>query len=225
MAVFIKDNVRIRDERGALLATAKMGTLLPSDGDDLLLPKRGRDGMAVIKKYRPVKGTTSPFPLKFTPNNAAKAIEQLLGERYGWGGSYGLRDCSALTKDYFALFGVWLPRNSGDQAKTGASISLSGMNTGQKTQTIISRGVPFATLLHMRGHIMLYMGIYDGEPAVLHNSWGVHTITSKGLSARTVLGKAAITSLYLGKELENKKKNTYLINSISSLVFPMANMW
>lgn len=225
LVVFIKDNVRIRDERGTLLATAKMGTILPSDGGFLLLPTRGKQGMAVIKKYKPVKETTAPFPVNFTPSNAARAIEQLLGERYSWGGSNGLRDCSAMTKDYFALFGIWLPRNSGDQAKTGASISVSELQTGQKLQTIITRGVPFATLLHMKGHIMLYLGVYDGEPVVLHNLWGIHTTAKGGKSARVIVGKTAVTSLYLGKEIENRKKSSYLINNISSLVFPMANMW
>lgn len=225
LAVFIKDNVRLRDGQGELIATAKMGAVIPCDGDDLLLPARGSDGRAVIQKYRPGKGVTAPFPVSFTPSNAVRAAEQLLGERYSWGGSYGLRDCSALTKDYFALFGIWLPRNSGDQAKAGASIPISGMSAARKIQTIVSRGVPFATLLHMKGHIMLYLGIYDGEPVVLHSVWGVHTEAKGGKSARVVVGKTSVTGLSLGKELKNKKKSTFLIDNVSSLVFPMANMW
>ena len=225
LAVFVKDNVRIRDERGALVATAKMGTVIPCDGDDLLFPVRGKHGEAHIKRYRLGKSVTAPFPVSLTPNNAVRAIDQLLGERYGWGGSYSLRDCSAVTKDYFSLFGVWLPKNSGDQAKVGASIPISGMTASQKTHALISRGVPFATLLYMKGHIMLYMGTYDGEPVILHSIWGVPIKARDGRSGRVVIGKTAVTSLYVGRELKNRRSPLHIINNISSLVFPMANMW
>ena len=43
---------------------------------------------------------------------------KLLGERYGWGHDYAGRDCSGFLSDVFATFGVRMPRNTGDQAKS-----------------------------------------------------------------------------------------------------------
>jgi len=43
---------------------------------------------------------------------------ELLGEPYGWGGKLKTRDCSTFTRDFFSTFGIYLPRNSRQQAKS-----------------------------------------------------------------------------------------------------------
>lgn len=224
-AVFVKDNVRVRDGDGVLRCTAKMGTILPREGDSVLLPVRGPDGRATIVHYKPESGDTAVFPVPFTPRNAVRAMDQLLKERYSWGGANGLRDCSAMTRDYFALFGIWLPRNSGDQAKTGASISLGGISAQEKLRAVVERGIPFATMVYMPGHVMLYVGIYDAEPVVLHNVWGVRIVGRDGRSGRAVIGRTVVTGLRVGQELPNRPKSSLFIDNVSALVFPMANVW
>lgn len=224
-SVILHDNLRIRDEKGTLLATAKMGTVLPRDGYDLLLPARGNGGIAVVRRYRPPKGASAPFPWPFTPRNATAAISQILGEPYGWGGMHGFRDCSAMTRDYFSLFGVWIPRNSGDQAKMGASIPLANIPVGERPRTIVENAVPFATLIHMPGHIMLYLGLFDAEPVVLHNVWGVRRNAPGGKTGRVVIGRTVVSSLRAGAEIQDRPAKSLFIDNISSLVFPMANIY
>jgi hypothetical protein len=53
---------------------------------------------------------------------------------------------------------------------------------------------------------MLYMGVYDGEPLVFHNLWGISTRTARGCRGKLVVGHAAITTLHPGRELRNYDK-------------------
>jgi hypothetical protein len=191
---------------------------------DLLLPKKGEDGMASVARYRPKPGEISSFPVAFTPRNAAWAMDQLIGEPYGWGGMYGLRDCSAMTRDYFTIFGIWLPRNSADQAFSGAAISLKNITVGERLKAIVEKGVPFATLIHMPGHIMLYLGVYDGEPVVLHNVWGVRVKAKDGKAGRAVIGRTVISSLRAGAELTDRPASSLYIENVDRLSFPIGNI-
>ncbi|MDR1915629.1 MAG: SH3 domain-containing protein [Synergistaceae bacterium] len=218
-SVIIRDNLQITDQNNKILCRIKLGAVLPRDGGDLLLPERGKSGMAVLRRYTPADGAAASFPVPFTPRAAAAVMDQLMGEQYGWGGMNGFRDCSSMTRDYFSVFGVWLPRNSGDQAKTGAVIPLSNTPSEGRPGVIVSNAVPYATLIHMPGHIMLYIGLYDGVPVVFHNTWGVRTN-----SGRAVVGRAVVSGLRLGEELPNRPANSLLIDRIDSLVFPIANI-
>jgi cell wall-associated NlpC family hydrolase len=217
--VVARDNVEVRGGNGETLFRLKLGTVLPVEGGDVLLPVRGRDGMAGVMRRKAADVGAEPFPMRFTPRNAASAMEQMMGEPYGWGGSMGLRDCSAMTRDYFSLFGVWAPRNSGDQSMTGARVSLKNTPSGERGGLIVRQAVPFATLIHMPGHIMLYIGVYDGEPAVFHNTWGVLT-----RGGRAVVGRAVVSSLKLGAEIPDKPANSLLVDRIDAISFPMADL-
>ncbi|MDR1471050.1 MAG: SH3 domain-containing protein [Synergistaceae bacterium] len=218
-SVTVRDNLEIGGEDGKRICAVKLGAVLPRNGGDLLLPVRGCGGMAAIRRYTPPAGAAAAFPVPFTPRNASAVIDQMMAERYGWGGAGGLRDCSLMTKDYFSVFGVWLPRNSGDQAKAGAVVPLGNTPSKGRAGAIVSNAVPYATLIHMPGHIMLYIGLYDGEPAVFHNTWGVRTKTG-----RAVVGRAVASGLRLGVELPGKAEGSLLIDRIDSLVFPIANI-
>jgi len=69
-------------------------------------------------------------------------VNRLVGAPYGWGGLYGNRECSATLQDLFRVFGLWLPRNSSDQAKAGQSIQLGGLSHAAKEELILRRGLP-----------------------------------------------------------------------------------
>jgi hypothetical protein len=218
-SVLVKDNVEIEGSDGHAAATFKLGTVLPSEDGSLLLPVRGKDGFADAVRRMPEEGAAEPFPVRFTPKNAARAIDGMMGEPYGWGGKSGLRDCSSMTRDYFSTFGIWLPRNSGDQSFAGSRIPLKGASVRERNEAITLEGVPFATLIHMPGHIMLYLGLYDGEPAVFHNTWGV-AVTG----GRAVVGRAVVTGLRLGEEIPGKPSNSLLIDRIDAISFPMTEL-
>jgi hypothetical protein len=215
--VVARDNVKVADDGGNFLLNLKLGTVLPKEGDEILIPVRGKNGLADVMRFK--TEAAEPFPIRFTPRNAAAAINEMMGEPYGWGEASGFRDCSAMTRDYFALFGVWVPRNSGDQSVTGARIPLKNIPSGERSGAIVRQASPFATLIHMPGHIMLYLGVYDGEPVVFHNTWGVQT-----KAGRAVVGRAVVTSLRLGAEIPDKPDGSLLVDRIDSLSFPMADL-
>ena len=84
--------------------------------------------------------------------NAVKIANELIDEPYGWGGLYGNRDCSAMTRDFFAPFGIWLPRHSEDQAKkVGTYIDLQNLEPEQKEKIILEQGIPYLSLLWRKG--------------------------------------------------------------------------
>ena len=118
----------------------------------------------------------APWPLEPSAQGIARLAQNILGQPYGWGGLFGWRDCSATTRDLLAPFGLWLPRNSGDQAQAGTRfVSLEGLTPAQKEERIQALGLPWLSLLWMPGHIMLYVGAPQGRYLVLHSVWGVKT--------------------------------------------------
>lgn len=182
--------------------TADIGVVLPMPGSDtVLVPVKGANGEATFAKVQLVPGSVEPMPLRMTPANVARLGNQMIGQKYGWGGMFGLRDCSAMTRDLMAPFGVWLPRNSQAQARAGERISLQGMNARQKEVTVREKGVPFASLVTMKGHVVLYVGAYRGRPVILHDIWGVRVDEPAGEDNRLILGRVVLTSMTPGKEL------------------------
>ena len=154
--------------------------------------------------------------LRFTPNNLVHISDLMLMSKYGWGGLYEERDCSSTLRDLYAPFGVWLPRNSSQQAKVGKVISFEGLSLEQKREKIKSEAIPFETLLYKKGHILLYLGLYKGKIAVLHNAWGIRTLDN-GKEGRRILGRTIISSLELGKELKDYDEESGLLAKISSM--------
>ena len=75
----------------------------------------------------------------------------------------------SLEHDLFVPFGLYLPRNSASQAAYGGSIPLVDLPNDQKESVILDQGVPFASLIWMQGHILVYVGRYQGHPVVFHD--------------------------------------------------------
>jgi hypothetical protein len=70
----------------------------------------------------------------------------------------------------------------------------------------------------MPGHVTLYLGGYQGQPVILHNTWGLKTKTLTGKKGRHTIGRTVITSLYPGAELPDlDRPNGLLINKISGM--------
>lgn len=206
-AALTSDNVPLADESGHHLFMGEVGMLLPISQTDgslytLLVPARNHNGNAVLKRVAATSETVCQAPLPATPANFTLIANAMLGRAYGWGGFLGNRDCSALTMDLMTVFGIALPRNSSQQIKVGEQIELEGLDRDEKEAIIVKRGIPFLTLVRKPGHIMLYIGSRDGHPVVMHAVWGLKTETSDGYG-RKIIGRAAITSLTPGLELNN----------------------
>jgi cell wall-associated NlpC family hydrolase len=208
-AVIIKDKTPLCDGEGLFLYRAPLGAIFPmvNNGDkqmDILVAVADADRRAVLKKASVTRDAVAAKPVSITKAQMARMANELINEPYGWGGLYGNRDCSAMIRDLFAPFGIWLPRNSTDQAQKGGTfIDLSMLSNEEKEKKIILEGIPYLTLLWRKGHIVLYIGTYNGEPLVFHNFWGISTRTARGRKGKLIVGHAAITTLHPGRELLN----------------------
>jgi cell wall-associated NlpC family hydrolase len=205
--VIISDDTPVQDATGAFVRLAKIGTILPLASEDdgffevYLAARAEQTGQVVELRARVPKSAAQRHPLEFTGATIARIGNQLIGAPYGWGELFDDRDCSAMVRDFFLTFGIWLPRGSYDQVHSGTPISLAGKSAAEKARTLMEKGVPFLTLVYLKGHIMLYVGAVDGTPLVFHNLWGVTVKDTQGKDAKQVIGKAIISTLTPGSEL------------------------
>ncbi|MBO4300378.1 MAG: SH3 domain-containing protein, partial [Desulfovibrio sp.] len=223
LAALVRDRVTLSSPMGNV--TANIGALLPLNataqkGLRLLLPVRGVDGWATLAQTEISADDAVVWPLPMTPRHVARVGNVIMGQPYGWGGMFGHRDCSALTREVFTPFGIWLPRNSVAQARVGVVVPLENMTAREKEECLLQHGVPFLSLVGMRGHVMLYVGKYEGRAAIFHDIWGVRTIDNGDDNARHVIGKVAVTSITPGAELKNLYRPVTFVDRLRTLSTP-----
>lgn len=212
-------------KKNMFIEKIKVGTIFP-----YVLNKTGeKNFLSVRREANSLQGTisyvklkdneASLMPVAFNKTNINKLTNELLNQDYAWGELLSNRDCSAMTRDFFTPFGIFLARNSRSQTKNGKFIDLSKMSNKEKKDFIMVSGIPFLTLLYKKGHIMVYIGHKAKEPIIFHNLWSIKWLNEEGVKQRTILGKSSITSLEplkITNEYENKDS---LLNTISGLVF------
>jgi len=207
---------------GTFLFHGRIGTVLPLVSEDesgytALAPARGAGGLAETVTVRISKGAAAAMPLAPTPRNLGRLADQTLGQPYGWGGYFDNRDCSALMLDLLAPLGIFLPRNSSQQAKSGEYVSFEGLTGPQKEALVLARGVPLLTLLYKRGHIMLYLGQHQGRAVMLHAIWGLKTLDESKVEGRVVIGRTVVTTLEPGRELPDVARAGTLLELMSGM--------
>lgn len=219
LAAVVKDQTALPE----VGITVDVGAVFPlagpadASGLTVFVPVRAASGAAELRRVRLPAGAGVAMPMPMTPRNVATVGNQFMGKAYGWGGIDGKRDCSALTHDLFVPFGIYLPRNSASQAAYGGSVPLGDLPNDQKEATILSQGIPFATLVWMQGHILVYVGQYKNHPVVFHAPWGLRTFTNTGRDGRLVLGRVVVTTLRAGEELPAVGPSHILLNRVRSL--------
>jgi len=215
-AMSIKDNLRLSNGTKNI-SLVKLGALFPLDKKtkELMVATKNNKGYAVIVKVKPSKNTlVAKKPLAFTSKNVAKIAKEFYNEPYGWGGSYECRDCSATTRDFLGVFGIFLRRNSSKQALDGKRTYIRGLKKKAKKAKIIKYAKPFRSLLHVPGHIVLYLGQYKGEPIIMHTYWGIR----KNDKTKLVTGRTIITTTEPGKERSDIREKSKLINTLKNIV-------
>lgn len=217
----IDEQFPIKDLKGDFVLRSRVGMRLPlisieSDHYIALAITPGKNHTSVYTKVKVPFGVAQTEKMLINPQNLVRITDLMLKSNYGWGGLYEERDCSSMIRDLYAPFGIWLPRNSSEQSKSGKVISLENMNAQEKKETIIKEGIPFETLLYKQGHILLYLGTYEGEISVLHNVWGIKTL-EHGKESRAVIGKVVISSLELGKERSDYNPDKGILSQIKSM--------
>lgn len=155
------------------------------------------EGRAILQPVTVLKSAAARFPLPLIPLQLATLVNQLMGLPYSWGGLGGLYDCSSTLVTLFQPFGIWLPRNSGDQVRSAQPyLDVTGLDRTQKLALIKQQGVPFLTLGWMPGHVVLYLGEKQGIPHLFNSLWGFKTVDPTTQQAgRALIGRSVIMPL------------------------------
>ena len=216
MVALRRDEVSLVGQ-GVFLGQTHIGAIFPlqrRSGNTLTVGVPVREGAGRARMVAAELGypQASLMPLPLTSRVVAELADAMFGQLYGWGGMFENRDCSSSMRDLFLPFGIWLPRNSAQQAKTaGELMSLEGLDASSKLSLIRTWGRPFASLIWLPGHIGLYLGTdARGEPLMLHNIWGVRTALSGGGEGRAVIGRLVISTLRPGEERDDVRRGAFL---------------
>lgn len=162
--------------------TLSMGCVLPYVSEDetyyyALLP--ADDG--VREKVSINKSDACYGYMEYTMRNYYRQAFSFLGTMYGWGGSDGGVDCSGFVCAVFRSFGIYLPRNTGEQSKyNGESINLSGLNASSAASVLSDTDTPAS--VHRKGHVMLYLGEDGGSHYIIHAPQGGERVCVTKLS-------------------------------------------
>ena len=166
-----------------------MGAVLPYLAEDadsyyVQVPKRnGETGMLFLEKAVVSKADAVRGSLDYTMKNYYAQAFNYLGTYYGWGGSDGGVDCSGFVCAIFRTFGIYLPRNTGEQSKY-AGIILSLLNDPSGVLDTVDQ--PAA--VYRPGHVMLYLGKKNGTHYVIHAPQGGEQVCVAELSMANLTG-------------------------------------
>jgi len=217
------DKTSLYNEHRSYIGRADIGTVLSITEENtisyqaILIIKNERGyGEKTIVNIAKTNAKMIPIPL--TQRNIATLCQMMMNQTYGWGGLYFNRDCSQTLLDLFIGFGILLPRNGKQQANNFGTFENLAKSMNKKTD-IIEKAVPFLTLVRTPGHIMLYVGHENGEPLVFHNIWGLRIVDENGKDGRYIIGKAVITTLEPGKEIQGINPNSTLVHRLEGITF------
>jgi cell wall-associated NlpC family hydrolase len=163
---FIRSDVSVLNQYGHYQFSGYVGMFLPaathySSSDArirVLIPIKMPDDTAKIGSAKLNSQDVVVLPLVATPKNFAKVLSSLHNRPYAWGGMDSYNDCSAEMKAIFALFGIFLPRNSTFQLLAGKTVNLDNESPEMRLKYLSEHGVAFLTIVYIKGHVLLYLG-------------------------------------------------------------------
>jgi cell wall-associated NlpC family hydrolase len=222
LAAIIKNQTSLIAQNDVAIGYGYVGSLFPIVDKQLIaVAQTGYNGEANIRYTKYLMHDMRVMPLLATIGNFELVIKSLQNIPYGWGGYNFYNDCSAELAALFTPFGYYLPRNSYDQShiKTGEAVDLSKYSISERLKYIINNGLPFRTLIHIPGHIMLYVGNKEINgieyPVVYNDIWGLRPADS---SYRDVIGESLFFPLMI-KYPENTDLLSLLDRKTVELVF------
>ena len=177
-------------------ANLRMGASLPVENGKVLLPQRDNRGQLTTLPLAMLKSDSfTSAPLPYTRQAIIQQALLYYNTPYGWGDSGDGVDCSGFVVRVFRSIGLSLPRNADEQeAAPGWKRSLSGKTTAERRQ--ILDALPPGSLLHMDGHVMIYLGKSDGDYWIIHAYTGHLETTAAGPVYRKIM-RVAISPLTL----------------------------
>lgn len=161
------------------------------------LPVRGADGgLELAPALLPRIADSAAEYLPLTRANIVRQAFKFLGERYGWGHSYGGRDCSGFVSEVYRSMGVLLPRNTSAQSVSPALDKRLFTPADSRAERLAAvRSLDVGHLVYIPGHVMMVVGTVDGEPWVIHDTTGFGHVTPEGRLVRVRLNGVSITPL------------------------------
>ena len=186
---------------------AQMGARFPlikknSRWCKVALPSRDPSGTLVMSSGYVPPAAASRGYRAFTPRHILQQAFKLLNAPYGWGGMYGEQDCSRFIQEVFATVGLKLPRNSSEQSAVVPPLAeFSATDTAESKLEILKGSAKGAvTLLYLKGHIMLYLGMVDNIPYVIHAPWAYRKNSAAEGESVYVINKVVVSDLSLGED-------------------------
>jgi hypothetical protein len=160
------------------------------------LPQRGANGeLEFVPALLPRHAQVASDYLPLTDAGVIRQGFKFLGERYGWGHSYGARDCSGFVSEVYRSFGIELPRNTRDQGVSEAFTRLPIDATTPHAQRLeVIRTLEVGDLIYIPGHVMMVLGRDAGLTYVIHDTTGF-TWLDDGTLERVQLNQVAVTPL------------------------------
>ena len=183
-----------------------LGNQLNMGHTSVLLPVRCEDGTLELHPvYLPAKDVHVDW-LALSRANCLSLAFSLLYQRYGWGGRLGVHDCSSFVMDVYRAMGVQLPRDSSAQENSLPSpVSFSELTEAERLERLTK--MQPGDVLYMPGHVMMYLGMLEGRPYVLHDFQGyvvdgievnVNQVMVSTLDIQTSQGKSYLSALTTG---------------------------
>ncbi len=198
--IFLDPRLTVYHDLVGMGARFPRGPTKGTGAAEIIIPYQKADGNFSLKKAYVKKESVSSGHLAYTPRNIIDQAFRLLNAPYSWGGAQGEQDCSGFIKQVFSTVGINLPRNSLAQAAVGVPLGKfeKGSADEEKIKILSGNAAGGATLIYMDGHIMLFLGMHEGKPYVIHDIWGYRQNGAKGGEA-LIIGRVAVTGLDLGK--------------------------
>lgn len=166
-----------------------MGAALPFVAEDaetytVKIPRRdATTSMFYTEEATVAKTDTIRGYLDYTMENYYRQAFLYLGTFYGWGGSDGGVDCSGFVCAVFRTFGLYLPRNTGEQSRyAGMILSLANDPSG------VLDTIHQPAAVYRPGHVMLYLGKKDGSHYIIHAPQGGEQVGVAVLSMANLTG-------------------------------------
>lgn len=153
-----------------------MGVTLPylgvsKEGYQAIVPVKGNDEYVKKKNIVVLRNQAHIGYLPYSKRNLYIQAFKYEGTPYSWGGMNGTVDCSSYVGNVFRTFGFQFPRNTGVQKNSiGEKINLEGKSNSEKLDIMKGKA---PALLFQPGHVMIYLGDFDGKHYIIHASGDV----------------------------------------------------
>jgi hypothetical protein len=169
--------------------------------------------MALIPRNKDVRIGYLPF----TEENILNQSFKFLGERYGWGHSFNARDCTGFVGDIYKSFGIFMPRNTGQQAKSeqGNNVRFSKLDSNDDKLKEIKKLNP-GDLIYIPGHVMIFIGLKNNDPYIIHDVSGLSYYDTDGKYVQSKLNGVSVTPL-LPLQLNTEKSYLDDVYSLKKL--------